>query len=434
MRRQSNPYDVVIAGGGLVGATLAYGLALNGLSCAVIEQNSRTKPRSAHQELDARPIALSHISRNILAALPWPGPRSEKIQSSLWEQLAPRVTAIHNIHVSDQQGLGIARLNYTDEALPGLGYIVTYHDLMEVLYTALGQMPLINLICPAQVTAIKVDHTAAQLTLKQGGNYKKLTALLVVGADGNPSFVSQHCGMQHKQFHYRQNAIATTLAVQRPHFNTAYERFTAQGPLAFLPLSGQRYGLILCHSASQTDTLIKMTDAQFLQYSHSQFGHYLGRFLQCGPRQCFPLSLQYIVDPVRPRLMVMGNAAHTLHPIAGQGFNLALRGVAHLLEILTHAHRQGEDIGAESLLKKYSEKHHLDVQRAIGFTHDLVSLFSTTNPVLTWIRNTGLQFLDTSKPLKHLLAKTAQGFRPGLAPLSRGMLPEIFLQKENHET
>ncbi len=400
-------FDVLIIGGGLVGASLACALGGQGLRIGLVEAfpfNSDSSPA-----FDDRSIALAAGSQRIFSGM------------GLWAALKDRVTSIKHIHVSDRGRFGFARLHHDEEGVPALGYVALARDMGEVLSAKLETLDDVELICPAEVTALDIQPTMASVTVKHNGDEKQLSAQLVVAADGARSFVRESIGIDTTQWSYDQSAIITNVKTQLLHDNVAYERFTDTGPLALLPMSEGRCSVVLTVKRDRVDEVLAMSDKDFLAHLQERFGQRLGRFEKVGKRVAYPLVLVRANESVRNRLALIGNAAHTLHPIAGQGFNLGLRDVAALADVLLEAKQHQQDLGALSTIQRYADWRKNDHRRVIAFTDGLNRLFS--NPLLpvACVRDLGMLALDLLPPAKRLFGKLTMGRAGKLPRLARGV-------------
>lgn len=407
----STPYDVLIVGGGMVGTSLAIALAGRGLRLAMVEA---VPFRSAGQpSYDDRAIALSHGSRCIFDAI------------GLWDALAPATTPIERIHVSDQGHFGITRMDAAEEGVAALGYVITGRALGEALVRHAHDLAGVDLISPASLRALQPGDELATATLDRDGEVITLSARLVVAADGSDSAVRRLLDIPLREHDYGQSAIIANLSPQRPHRNVAYERFTPHGPLALLPLSDKgglpRCALVWTHDPAQSEHLLALDDAAFLGELQRAFGTRLGRLQRVGRRASYPLCLRQAREQIRPRLALIGNAAHTLHPIAGQGLNLGLRDVAALAEVIDDARQAGHDPGTRAVLEDYARWRESDQRQVIGFTNTLVRTFSNRFPPLSLARNLGLVATDLLPSIKHTLARRAMGHGGRLPRLARGL-------------
>lgn len=410
-------YDLIIVGGGLVGASLAISLAEQDCRIALIEASAfRSEQLPSY---DDRAIALSFGSRRIFEGM------------GLWPVLAKKVTPIKRIHVSDQGRFGFTRLDCDEENVDALGYVITARELGMSLLARLDEYvnsvhnDKLTLMSPASVTGITLADDQARLTINHEGKSETLSSKLIVAADGGQSSIRQQLGIDTEERDYQQTAVIANLSPGRPHQGVAYERFTTQGPMALLPLSPQdnedRCALVWTREPKDAERIMTLDDATFLAEAQACFGQRLGRFTKIGQRHAYPLTLIRAGEQVRARLALIGNAAHTLHPIAGQGFNLGLRDVATLAQAILDAHRANQDIGALQVLEPYAQWRARDQHQVIGFTHFLVESFSTRFLPLAVARNLSLLATDILPPVKHTLARHAMGLAGKLPRLARGL-------------
>jgi len=412
-----NNYDIIIIGGGLVGASLACALGEQELRIAVIEAvplNSNAQP-----SYNERTVALGYGSRQIFEGI--------GIWSAIQELGA---TAIEKIHVSDRSHIGKTRLDCAKEGLDALGYVVDTRLLGRALANRMQQLSNIEFICPAKLHSIQFNQADADVEVEVDGLMQTLSAKLVVGADGVQSSVREQLGIKTFDVNYGQTAVITNISVERPHNNVAYERFTSTGPLAVLPMSDvaeslkeieHRCSIVWTVKDKERDEVLALDDAAFLEALQKCFGGQLGAFTRVGKRVAFPLALKQAREHVRTRLALVGNAAHTVHPIAGQGFNLGLRDVAALAEVIVNAVRENEDIGDLQVLKRYARWRRRDHLRVIGFTDSMVRLFSNNVTPVALARNIGLVATDLFPPLKRLITRQAMGLSGHLPKLARGL-------------
>lgn len=405
-------FDLVIVGGGMVGASLACALGNQSIKVAMIEAfNPKLDTPPSY---DDRAIALSYGTSQIFRAL------------GLWEQLATKTTPIKRIHVSDRGHLGVTRIDHKEEKVDALGYVITARDLGQILYGALSQYPNLQILKPAQLTDVTFLDTQVNAAITINGNSaeastKTISAKLLVAADGGNSSVRHLLNIDTQEYDYQQTAITANVSISRPHDNVAYERFTSQGPLALLPMVSERCSLVWTRKQGEVQSILELTDEAFLLQLQSEFGNRLGQFTRVGQRHAYPLKLLKANAQVQKRVALIGNAAHTLHPIAGQGFNLGMRDVATLAQIVLEHHQAGDDIGLLRVLQPYQQWRQLDHQRIIGFTDSLVKIFSNRFAPLALTRNIGLVATDIIPPLKHLLAKHTMGMAGKLPRLARGL-------------
>jgi len=400
-------FDVLIVGGGLVGASLACALRGSGLRIALIEANPLHT--ASQPSFDDRTVALSYGSRQILQRM------------ALWTQLEARVEPIKTIHISDRGRFGVTRLRHDEEGVEALGYVAENRVLGEVLYAELEHSDEIALFCPAQVSGLEASLDRVEVRVEQAGQVRQLSARLLVAADGVSSKVRQMLQIAASRQDYAQSAIISNVRPGQNHNNVAYERFTDTGPLAFLPMTRsagrQRCSVVWTVPTEQAQALMQLEDDDFLAALQQRFGYRLGRLQQPGKRQVYPLALVETTQLVRGRVVVVGNAAHSIHPVAGQGFNLALRDIALLAELLATA----SDAGDPALLETYVSKRQQDAQRVYRFTDTLVKLFSNDFSPLAHARAAGLLSVDLLPPVKHALARQSMGLGGNLSRLGRGL-------------
>lgn len=375
--------DILIVGGGLIGATLM--LSLEGLGFSTLLVESKPFKTKINPDFDARSLALSPASQRILNRL------------GVWDILQAYATPIHMIHVSDQKHFGMSRLHaHADNPL---GYVVE----MQYINQALQQrLPKKQLVAPATLKALDLVKNAATITTEQGEF--TVTAKLIVAADGAESSVRQLSGLTAVTKHYHQQAIVTNIGLSQTHHNKAYERFTAFGPLALLPMQKQRMNLIWALPPAKADELIHLDETLFLKELQSTFGYRLGHFTKVGKRFSYPLKQVIMKQQAQWPLVFVGNAAHTLHPVAGQGFNLGLRDVAMLAQCIA---TKGLN---PHMLEQYLQSRQHDQQIISGFTDGLIQLFTSRLPGVGVARSLGLVALDNIPALKNILARYARGF------------------------
>lgn len=399
--------DVLIVGGGLVGASLACALGQAGVRTRVVEASPLATDQSSGY--DERSIALAQGSQRIFAGL------------GLWPALAPEACPIHTIHVSDRGHFGFTRLRREQEGVPALGYVATAGVLGRVLQQGMQQLDSVAALAPAQVTALHIDADAVHADISHQGATTRCTARLLVAADGAHSAIREQLGIHTTRRDYRQTAIIANVTTDRPHDNVAYERFTDSGPLALLPMTGARSALVWTVHEQQCEAVMALDDRAFLQRLQERFGYRLGRFTRVGKRNAFSLQLLQATESVRPRLALIGNALHTLHPIAGQGFNLGLRDVAALVDVLLEARGSGRDYGEPAVLRRYADWRQADQRRVALFTDSMVRLFGASLPPLAWLRDAGMLALDMCPPAKRWFGRMTMGRAGRLPRLARGL-------------
>jgi 2-octaprenyl-6-methoxyphenol hydroxylase len=400
--------DVLIAGGGLIGASLAAALAPLALRVAVVEAQ---QPLSTSQPgYDDRSTAISEGSRRILSAI------------GVWARLGAAPAAIRSIHVSDRGRFGVTRLEASEHGVPALGYVVENRLLGAALWQALARAPAVELIAPARALETTPGADEVEVEVEEaGGARRTLATRLLVVADGAHSSLRARLGIAAERRDYGQVAIVANVTPRRFHQHVAYERFTDSGPLAFLPATNGRCAVVWTVWAEEADEILALDDAAFLGRLQSLFGHRLGALLQAGKRSAYPLELVTAAHQTGARFAVLGNAAHALHPVGGQGFNLALRDVAVLAELLADAAAKGADPGDDALLARYASWRHDDQARSVSFTDGVVRLFTNPFTPVKAARGAGLVALDLLPFAKEALARQSMGLAGRLPRLARGL-------------
>lgn len=387
-------YDVLIIGGAMVGGSLALGLLDSGLRVAIIDA-TRPEERLA-SSAGERAIALSQGSVQLLDRL------------GLWAAIGSRAAAIKRIHISDRGHFGKARLSAEKEGVKALGYVATAHTIEMAIHNRL-QKAGVELFCPAELIAIEAGSNGAEITVSREGKKQKFRCQLVVGADGGQSTVRQLNHIEQEIREYHQTVVSV---VVRPGINgkeTAYERFTSSGPLAFLPIEGGLYSVVWTMDGADVEEIMALPDERFLERLQECFGYKLGKLELAGKRGAFPLCLVRAKEMLAPRALLIGNASHQIHPVGGQGFNLGLRDAAQLAEQLLAASEEGRDLGDEAVLRKYSELREKDHKAVIEATDGLVRLFSSDFGPLALARNVGLVAMDHLPVTKSAISRFAMG-------------------------
>jgi 2-octaprenyl-6-methoxyphenol hydroxylase len=400
-------YDMIIVGGGMVGASLAIALAHRGLRLALVE--AYTPGAESQPSYDDRAIALAYGTRRIFEA------------TGVWPSLSEIAEPILDIHVSDRGHFGFTRLSAADEGVPALGHVVTARELGHVLLDRMCKDASLEVIAPARLVSFEDQGEQVCVEVEREGLMSTLQCRLLVAADGGNSEIRAQLGVPVQRWEYGQSAVVTNITPAQPHRNVAYERFTDSGPVALLPMTEQRCAVVWTVRDEQLESVLALDDDAFLAAFQQRFGYRLGRFLRTGKRAAYPLSLLRARESVRGRVAVIGNAAHTLHPIAGQGFNLGIRDVAALAEVVDDAFRAGRDIGAAETLAVY-ESWRLAEQRNVALATDgLARLFSNPLAAVRLGRNLGLLAMEFLPGAKHPLARAAMGMLGRQPRLGRGV-------------
>lgn len=386
---------LVIAGGGLVGSLMALLLAQKRPDVAV----TIVEPQADGPVPDKRTIALAAATVDLLC------------RQGIWQDLATTAEPIQHIHVSDRGYLGATRLHAEQEGVAALGYVVPAAALNRALYDRLQQCEQVQWLAGSAVTRLTQQQDACDVTVQTPSGEVQFAAQLVVGADGQRSFVREQLGIDVQCTDYGQVGIIATLTLDKPLNGWAYERFTETGPLALLPLPQQQASLVWSVHAEQAEELLQRSDADFLAQLQSAFGYRAGRFTAVEQRLQFPLRLHLAERSVAHRAVLIGNASHALHPIAGQGFNLGVRDAICLSDALASA----EDFGAYRTLAGYWRERAADYHMIIGLTDMLVRGFSNHYWPMNVCRNLALLGLDTVPSVRQAFARQTMG----LAPLAR---------------
>lgn len=396
--------DILIAGGGMVGAALAVALQGTGLRVTVVEAVSPRAP--AQPSFDDRSTALAYSSRRIFEAL------------DVWSSISTNAFPIEHVHVSQQRRLGVTRLHAAEEDLPALGYVVPNRVIGHALANAMEHAPHVEFLSPSRVTGVQCNVDRVDVVLETEGAGHQLAAGLVVVADGAQSPLREMLGIGARNWDYGQTAIICNLEASRPHGNVAYERFTPEGPMALLPLAGKRLALVLVERSAIAGDVMLMDDAAFLARVQRRFGDRLGQLTRAGKRVAYPLALVSAERQIAERAVILGNAAHSLHPIAGQGFNLSLRDVAVLAEVIA-SHR--EDPGAANVLDAYAQWRRQDQRKVVAFTDLLNRLFGIPFGLAAHARGLGLLGMDLFPGLRREFSRQAMGRAGKLPRLARGL-------------
>jgi 2-octaprenyl-6-methoxyphenol hydroxylase len=389
----------------MVGASLALALAQARLNVVLIE--AYAPGSQAQPSFDDRTTALGNSSRRIFGAL------------GAWPRIEREAASIRAIHVSDAGRFGFARLQAQEQGIEAFGYVAANRVIGSALWQCLeAHGSSITLRVPAKVASLSVRDDRVDLELTADARDERLSARLVVAADGAQSSVREAAGIPASVEDYRQVAVVANVATDEPHDETAYERFTPSGPLALLPLHDGSYTVVWTLSPDNASRVLQLGDADFLRELQGCFGWRAGRFVTAGRRGSYPLRLTRATEATGPRTVLIGNAAQALHPVAGQGFNLGLRDAAMLAEVIAGARG---DPGSPELLGKFAQWRSADRRGVIGFTDGLVKLFGDERPGMGVLRNLGLLLFDLMPPAKSALARVSTGFGGPSPRLARGL-------------
>jgi 2-octaprenyl-6-methoxyphenol hydroxylase len=396
-------FDIVIAGGGLAGASMALALAPLKLKVAVIEAHPYESGQS-QPGFDDRCLALAWSSRQIYQTM------------GIWPKLNEQeeaCAAIKQIHISDRGHAGITRLDHRAQGVPALGYVVESRVLGNVLIDALHQEPGVKLFSPARIAGLEQGDEHVTLGVQMADQALEISTQLLIVADGIQSQTRDLLGIRVDQEDYGQTAVIANVETQQAHQNRAFERFTDTGPLAMLPLTRKRCSLVWTTTNDQVNGLMQLSDEAFKAALQERFGYRLGAVTRVGKRSCYPLSLMKVNHrsvQEGSRVALIGNAAHSVHPVAGQGFNLGLRDIAALAELIAGAYKTGcGDPGDASVLKAYWQWRQTDIRQVSTITDGLIKLFSNNFVPLAVARNAGLLISDLFPALKNAMAREAMG-------------------------
>lgn len=432
MTEHNELFDVLIVGGGMVGASFAVALEPLNLRVGIVEAYEFGVVDQP--SYDDRSIALSYGTSRIFSGM------------GLWKDLKPQTTAINEIHVSDRGHFGATRLTAEQEKVSALGYLVESRVLGKLLYDELNNSQ-VKQFMPARVMDIEQTDSVVSVTIEGGKNKKDnsitINTRLLVAADGTNSPIREMSGIGTKISNYDQSAIIANVTTEKPHRNRAYERFTKTGPIALLPMSDDRCSLVWTHSTKtdlkidpdkqhssdlhEVDRTMGLDDKAFLKKLSDEFGYRLGRFTKVGRRSSYPLSLVTSDRNTAKRTVIIGNASHTMHPVAGQGLNLAMRDIAVLAdlvaeEVTSQGATEGScDVGNDSLLQAYEKLREGDLKTTVRYTDSLVRLFSNDSFLLGHARAGGLLVIDRLPPLRKMLTRQSMGVNYRQSRLARGL-------------
>jgi len=398
--------DIAIVGGGLAGASLAIALAPLGYDIRVIEA---VPPKAATQpSYDDRTLALSHSSCRILASI------------GLWESLRADATGICKVIVSELQRPGRVVLDAAESGLTAFGHVVEARRFGVAVTRKMQQTDNIEVLCPFTVKGFEPDQQTVLLHLESTTGVSTLAARLVVAADGANSFIRNHLQIATRTRDYGQTAIICNLTPERAHRGRAFECLSPTGPFAVLPHTGTRCGLVWSVGSAQAAHILALDDAEFLAQAQTRFGTELGSFQKSGQRSAYPLKLVCAQRDIAPRVVILGNAAHAIHPVGAQGFNLALRDAASLAEVLADGDDARCDPGNSSLLRQYSRWRRPDQRGTIAYSDGLTRLFSHPSVLLGGLRTAGLMAHAISPTLRRQLANKYMGYRGRVPRLALG--------------
>jgi len=407
MSRATGNYDIVVVGGGMIGSSLALALAPLPLSIALVEAVAR---KGAEQpSFDDRSTALSRSTQRMFEAM------------GLWAEVSAASTPITSIHVSDKGRFGFSHIDAEEQGVAALGHVVINRVLGKVLQTHLDACQNVDVYCPATIGRIELGPKGARGMITVEGKARELNGRLLVAADGANSTVREMMGISAQKRDYQQVAVIGNLLTEIELNHRAFERFTQHGPLAILPVAEGRAGFVWTVSTTDAERVLALDDEQFLAELQEQFGHRLGSFSRVGKRVAYPLMLSKALRLTATRSVLIGNAAHGLHPVSAQGFNLGMRDVAALCDCVADALQDSVDPGAAQVLERYSSWRRSDHKKLVRFTDSLVRLFGSTRPGAGVLRNIGMIGFDLIPGVRRTFAKHTMGLAGELPRLSRGV-------------
>ncbi|WP_289043069.1 FAD-dependent monooxygenase [uncultured Aliiroseovarius sp.] len=400
--------DILIVGGGLNGPALALALADNGFDVTIID--AQPKGARGDDDFDGRGYALALASQRLLSAI------------GVWPAVAPNAQPLLDIRISDgRPGEGVSpfvlEFDHAEIDEGPMGYMVEDRFLSRALLDAVDAHPKVTLIHQEMVEAQTVDAASVTLDLASG---KRLTGRMVVGCDGRRSGTAERAGIGRVGHDYGQTSLVCAIDHELPHNGAAHQMFMPAGPLAILPLPGNQCSIVWTETHAEAARINALDDEGYLEELRPRFGSFLGQISLAGKRFTYPLNLTVAQAFVADRLALVGDAAHGLHPIAGQGLNAGLKDVAALAEVLTQARRRGEDIGRLDVLERYQQWRRFDVAQMVAATEATNRLFSNDNPLLRTVRDVGLGMVNAMPGLRRSFIREAAGLTGDLPRLLQG--------------
>ena len=397
--------DVLIFGGGLVGASLACALENLGLRITVIE--SIPFENQLQPSFDERTIAITWSSRKIFEAI------------GIWKEIASTAHPIQKIHVSEKDRPGLIELDCSLINVEALGYVIPTRSIGKALFNRLQQSFSIQILTPAN--AKHVHATVDSVIVNCDEVTVPLTASLLVVADGGRSLISSIVGATKNEKKYHENIMVTRIDTDKNHYRMAFERFSKYGPIALLPIGDTSFSVAWTLPKEKTDFYMRMTDSELLFNLQKQFGFRAGKFTSIGTRKIYPLARTSVTPPSTHRTVLIGNAAHEVHPVAGQGFNLGLSDVAELAELIANAAQNETDVGHYQIIDSYFKNRANQTKRVIAFTDGLINMFDSSFPGARLFRSIGLTAIDMMPSIKKSLLRRTTGLSGAKNRLIRGI-------------
>lgn len=397
-------FDVMIVGGGMVGLTLACALGQQGFSVALIESNEPNDIK-VDDDYDLRVSAINKSSQQVFENI------------NVWQKiLGRRGNAYQHMHVWDAQGDGEIHFDAAELGVDALGHIIENKVIQYSLYEQCKAIPTIEIFCPQKVSQIHYDEKISQVVLENGD---VVSSHLLIGADGANSRVRAAAGIDINTGDYQQKGVVCVVRPSHHHQDTAWQRFLPAGPLAFLPLSNGECSIVWSADNQKADELLSMNDERFRRELELAFDSALGKIESVGKRAAFPLVRRHADEYVKKGLALIGDAAHTIHPLAGQGVNLGILDAAALTEVLVKARAQGHVIYSLNTLKKYQRWRRGDNSLMMYSMSGFKNLFSNEHSTVSFVRNVGLNLVNDLGPVKHKLMRHALGLEGDLPKMAR---------------
>lgn len=404
----TSDYDIAVIGGGLVGASLACALSPLGLRVALIE--AVAFKTASQPSYDDRTLALSASTCKILDGL------------GLWPKISRNATPIRQIQVRELDRPGKVVMDPAEVGMDRFGHVLEARVFGQAMLEILPQLENVDFLCPASVTSLEPGEERTVIGVEDDQGARELSARLLVGADGAQSFVRERLGIETERHDYGQSAVICNVTPELDHAGRAFELFTPSGPFAVMPHVNGRCGLIWCVPNEKVEETMNLDEPVFLELANRRFGSHLGKFLKMGQRSSYPLKLVRAREDIRPRCVILGNAAHAIHPVGAQGFNLGLRDVAVLAEVLADALRldPGADPGSNELLQRYSRWRKPDHDGTIAYSDGLARIYSNPTGLASAGRAAALLAHAFVPSLRRRMAIKAMGFRGRIPRLARG--------------
>ncbi|RCJ22132.1 2-octaprenyl-6-methoxyphenyl hydroxylase [Nostoc sp. ATCC 43529] len=387
-------YDLVIVGGGIVGLTLASALKDSGLSVLLIEAKVASAAVAKGQA-----YAIHMLSSLIYQGI------------GVWDKMLPQIAKYCQVRLSDADYPGVVEFVTDDIGTPELGYVAEHQAILEPLQEFVRDCANVTYLCPAEVVNTQYQPDAVGIDIKVAGELRTIKSKLLVAADGSRSPIRQAAGIKTSGWKYWQSCIVAFVKPEKPHNNTAYERFWSSGPFAILPLPGNRCRIVWTAPHEEAKALCALDDEQFLRELTRRYGNQMGKLELLGDRFVFQVQLMQSDRYVLPRLALIGDAAHNCHPVGGQGLNLGIRDAAALAQVIQAAHKAGKDIGEIQILKRYERWRKLENLTILGFTDLLDRMFSNNFLPVVLVRRLGLWLLQRVPMLKVFMLKLMIGLK-----------------------